>query len=682
MKRHVLAAAIPLANRWKVPATPAEDGSVWDNTVCRPIVENGVIVDVRNPSCSERTVNAAAGAGRFGGDCIQVTNGAAFTLSNTPFSLTSDFTIEGWFKFDSLTRNNQYMVDLGSNGFTIRYYNTSNGTGIGVYLNGSTQLINTTVVPTVNRWYHIAVVRQSGILKLYIDGVMQGQVVHTTSMSYSTVTLGNFGGGGAYSILGFVDQFRIVTEAIYTANFTPPSATFPVGGTEVSFDPYWANVSCLAAADNGTTIIDKTGLNTITANGGATIDATIKKIASASMNVVGSGRSFSLPAGSTRFDFGSDDWCVEAWIRPTQVNSGLSTIAGRLRTQQGVGGGWVLELSNMVPQIRVSASTNSWGLTLVGPAAAKVQTNVWTHVAAVRNGNTILLFTNGELVASGSFTVAVSNSSFAVTVGNDTDRVAPFNGYIDSLRITRGKPRYTSNFTPRQKTAFASNGVIVPSNADHYYGTVQALLGYDKDISAGPDMYSMVLTRNDSTIDSTKKLFGKNTLKIMTGATGGINYSNGTKTTLGSGNSCAEGWINTSYSGVTTLPIVAQYHASSSGAWVLGVSSGKGLFYVRGTISLQGSKNIADGTWHHVAVSIRAGVAYLYIDGILEASGNLGGVFPTYNGNIQVGYNIVGEVPAGSQANIARVRITSGEGRYTSNFTADEKTIPLVGAAA
>lgn len=129
------------------------------------------------------------------------------------------------------------------------------------------------------------------------------------------------------------------------------------------------------------------------------------------------------------------------------------------------------------------------------------------------------------------------------------------------------------------------------------------------------------------------------------------------------------------------IPMIGQYHASAAGAWAFGVLNGKALFFIRDGASVAGTKIINDGQWHHIAVSIRSGIVYLYVDGALEAQATWG-VTPSYNGNIQVGYNAAVESVANYRLNVSRVRVTQGQGRYTSNFTPDENTIRLNSLAA
>ena len=676
MRLLILAAAV--AN--VIHATPAPTvDTEWDHVVSLVGVDNGVIVDYKNPQVGVRPT--LTGAGRFGGQALRYTGTERLLLQQTPFALNYDFTIEGHFMFDEVTTSNQYMMDLGNNGFTLRYYRSGPVNGVCVYQGGSTLIAQSSFVPTPGTWFHCAVVRRGGLVQLYIDGILQGQGTYSTGMAYTSLAVGNFGGGGSYSIRGRIDQFRITTKANYLANFTPPNAAFLIGGAEATFDPYWTNVNLLIdSAANGNMVDSKSG-QTVEKVGMALISSSIRKLGTASMQVGSAANEFfRVQDTGDIYDFGSGEWCVECWVYPTQTVSGYTQLVGRHAS--GNAGGWVLGLNNMSPVVRVSAISGSWQTTLTATGAT-IANNRWTHVAASRLGNTLNIFVDGKLCNSVSVTGSLVASTLPVTIGATNGGGEQFVGNIDSVRITRGKARYVQNFTPKMQTAFSTNGTIgIPAN-DPYFSLVSGFAGYDRDLGASLRQWTPATIRSSSALDSSRKLFNESTLTLTTGATGGINYNNGTKTTLGAIDSTAEGWINTDYTAASLpLPIVGQHHASSNGAWILAVTGGKALFFIRGGIQLLGTKDIADSQWHHVAVSIRAGVAYLYVDGTLEASGSVGGVYPTYNGNIQVGYNISTEAAAGFRCNLARIRLTQGQGRYSSNFVPVENTIQLKGMAA
>lgn len=670
MKQLMLAAAVQFANR-----SVSIDDVYWDKTVARVVQEGGLTYDVRG--AIEAVNNVSIGAGRFGGQCPRfVSSGQRLTVGGTPFALNSDFTIEGHFFFEDIdASSNQYFMDFGNNGFILRYY----GTGIAVY-NGGGVIIQSGIKPQNDRWYHIAVVRHNQTLTLYIDGVAAGSAIFTTSLSYSTYTLGNYGGGGNYQTRGMIDQFRVVQEAVYTSDFVVPDAPFAIGGAEATYDPYWDDVVALLDASGDGTLVDAKGLQVVE-NVGAGIITSGTKIGAAAAQFSALGQYLRIQDTVNIFDFGTSPWTMEAWVKPTAINTGIGYLIGRGTASSF--GGWSLVLNNMRPQLRWTTTGTSWNKITPLITDSALTLGIWYHIAAVRFGNSFLLFVNGKLISSvvGAADTIIA-SDIPVTFGNASDAAGQFYGVMDSIRITRGSSRYVSEFTPKMKSRYASNGNVVASANDPYWPKVPTLLDFTKDIGAGPDQFSIVLRRNGALIDSSALLFGKPTVRLESGASGGFNYSNGSKTLLGQVDFTAEGWIKTNFSDAATfLPIIGQWHASATGAWAIGVTNSKLRWLVRNGLDISGTSNIADGLWHHVAVSCVAGTLRLFVDGVMEASAAVG-PYPIYNGNIQVGYNIVAEAASGFITHLGRVRLTQGKGRYTGNFATGKDTVQLTSLAA
>ena len=107
---------------------------------------------------------------------------------------------------------NQVMIFINSAG----NLTLSNGVNTG---SSSTTSIST------GSWVHIAVVNTSGGSCIgYIDGISSvTYYAGSISMSYGKI------GSASYNAMyfdGYIDEFRISNSAIYTGNFTPPSAAF------------------------------------------------------------------------------------------------------------------------------------------------------------------------------------------------------------------------------------------------------------------------------------------------------------------------------------------------------------------------------------------------------------------------------------------------------------------------
>ena len=150
-------------------------------------------------------------------------------IGNPLFALGSgDFTIDYWIKPNTLAA--QFTVvdfrGAASNvGFTD--YITTNGK-INLFQEGGTTYLTTTGAIRAGEWTHIAYVRSSGVVKVYINGVADATTANNTtawvapsSSTYAVIgvnyTLANY-------LPGYLADFRVSKGfARYTANFTVPS---------------------------------------------------------------------------------------------------------------------------------------------------------------------------------------------------------------------------------------------------------------------------------------------------------------------------------------------------------------------------------------------------------------------------------------------------------------------------
>ena len=140
---------------------------------------------------------------------------------------TGDWTIEGWYKWDSLTSPDgiQYLFDQRNtdNGHYAALFKQADNT-LRVYIDSDARITSATTVRT-GQWYHICLVRSSGVIKLYINGLQEGSAYSNSSdfdgdrifISYSERV------GTNYSFNGFISNFRVTKSAVYTAAFRLPT---------------------------------------------------------------------------------------------------------------------------------------------------------------------------------------------------------------------------------------------------------------------------------------------------------------------------------------------------------------------------------------------------------------------------------------------------------------------------
>tara|TARA_R100000353_G_scaffold97995_2_gene71397 strand:+ start:910 stop:5508 length:4599 start_codon:yes stop_codon:yes gene_type:complete len=170
-------------------------------------------------------------------------NGMRLTRAKTDFD--SDYTIEFWFNMDSLTQRggtSDYGAVLfdgrtengnADNMFgSIYLYNTTganNSFAVRYHASGVDRIASATTF-SVGTWYHLALVRSNGNVKLYVNGIKQGaSYSHSTAMSNYTdrPMIGGWGYNAQtndYSVNGKISNLRMASVAFYNDNFTPPTS--------------------------------------------------------------------------------------------------------------------------------------------------------------------------------------------------------------------------------------------------------------------------------------------------------------------------------------------------------------------------------------------------------------------------------------------------------------------------
>jgi hypothetical protein len=221
-------------------------------------------------------------------DCSAANSGIRAATATSLNLGAGDFTLESFVRFASLPTGSNKAVIFS------RWDETNNRRSYQLYLGGpslnSGQLVfqtstdgtaGTAQLPIVypfvfdtDTWYHIALVRSSSQLLLFIDGVQIGLPIAdsrtyfagTAPLSLGAQVEGTSTVTANTASLTWYDETRFtVGYARYTSSFTPPTVAFPRGSIA---DPQWSNVALLAGYD--TSIADESVfLRTLTAFNGA-----------------------------------------------------------------------------------------------------------------------------------------------------------------------------------------------------------------------------------------------------------------------------------------------------------------------------------------------------------------------------------------------------------------------------
>jgi YD repeat-containing protein len=220
-------------------------------------------------------------------------------------------------------------------------------------------------------------------------------------------------------------------------------------------DPEIGKVVLLVHGDGvaGTnSIVDTSPRNRqLTAAGGAKISATQARFGSGSISFSAAGDYLSIPY-TKDLDYGSSDFTVEMHVYKISNNSNAS----RLWNANGdLYDGLNMHIDgNGNFAVYLSTNGTSWTHSLT--AVANLANGQWYHLAVSRVGTAVYAFVNGAM-----YTVTTSLGTASLYANPNSPRViggqgpSPYrilNGYVDDVRITMGKARYSSAFTPPSNT--------------------------------------------------------------------------------------------------------------------------------------------------------------------------------------------------------------------------------------
>lgn len=183
---------------------------------------------------------------------------------------------------------------------------------------------------------------------------------------------------------------------------------------------------------NGSTTFTDSSSSTHTINidnGTPTHSTTQAKFGATSISLTTSDQ-LAIP-NSTDFQFDTGAFTVDGWFYYT----------GGAPVPLSYGTNWMLHFQPII----YFAINDAWSW-----GAGTMSTNVWTHVAAVRDDSSNLyIFKDGVLQNSWTGVSGnIGDAGVPLHIGYSDEYTRDFTGYIDELRIQKGVAAWTSNFTP------------------------------------------------------------------------------------------------------------------------------------------------------------------------------------------------------------------------------------------
>jgi hypothetical protein len=587
------------------------------------------------------------------GDYLTATGSAAFTLG------TGDFTIECWFYTAVGTNNAMFQLSNTAGGFNTTYTNTIAigllAGKINLYGVAGTGITSTGSSYATSTWTHVALVRSSGVTKLYINGVLDttvgtaGSITDTTSYTMQYVVVGGYY-STAYLWNGYVSNLRVVKgTAVYTAAFTPP--TTPL--TAIT------NTSLLTC-QSATHIDNSSNAFTLTQNGDAvprqfnpfgftnttTGTAYTPALYGGSAYFDGTGDYITAPTNAAAFSFATGDFTAEMQLYPTAFAS--------YKSLWGCSSG---AASSTGFHTGLNASGNVF---IYSASAFKVTTsnamnlNAWNHVAFVRNGTALNIYINGVLGGTWTLTTQTFTDSagwFGAAPGLASEY---YTGYLNDLKITKGTALYKASFVPPLAPLTATAGTSL-------------LLNMDKGGVADSSRSNDLETVGDAKINYETPYAGSYYSNYFDGTGDYLEAASNAAFAL-PGDFTFELWFRSNNTGATSqwceVPVSNGIQIYYSGTQIFvsayGVSA---LITYTYTMPL--------GVWTHLAV-VRSGTGtsnlVLYINGVSVATA-------TSTLSFAQGAFRIGGTSYYFNGNISNARLVKGTAVYTSAFT--PSTTPL-----
>jgi len=416
----------------------------------------------------------------FGGASIYLPTNSCLTLADSAdwYFGTGDFTIDCWVRYAGLPGDN-----VGA-GYVGQHVNDSNYWFFGTWKDagsthklrfvqfegGSVTILRQYSWATIatNTWYHVAVVRTGNTFIVFLNGVnvSQGDDTDDVADFAAGLHIGRMTAAGHY-LNGWLDEVRVSKGiARWTTDFTPPTDAYWLEVDEVveavtthdeasgdqddtEVDSYTKLLLHCEGADASTTVNDSSPTHrTITVGGTAQIDTAQKSLGAASLLLDGNS-DYVTALDSDDWDLGTGDFTIDYRIRFAGLPSDTH-FAMVVSHYQDASNYWRHGLYNAGGSYRLYLQTvgGSGGNLSTFRTFPGIAINTWYHFALTRAGNSFKWFLDGNQVSTEyTSSYGIPSTTGVLNIGSWAGSSEFVNGWIDELRIVKGKAIWTASFT-------------------------------------------------------------------------------------------------------------------------------------------------------------------------------------------------------------------------------------------
>jgi hypothetical protein len=370
---------------------------------------------------------------KFGGASVYLPGSGSCLRITGDLSLgTGDFTIDAWVR---MTGGGDFpsILEIGSH---------LNPTGLLLVVNSSGAIYSGgwygALTVSLNQWVHVAWVRQSGVLTVYLNGTATGSTSFTNNLSDSAnITIGNKASNSAqYDYAGYIDELRIIKgTAVYTANFTPPTAPYSEGTAGTTMQQRRGTAAALAGVTLAAgQIAYETDTGKLKAGDGTTVYSSLSYVGGVSAWADITGKpSFATVATSGAYaDLTGKPTLGTAAAAATTDFAAASHAHGSITNAGAIGStSGQIVVTTTAGVLTTSASISTSQITGLGTLATQSGTFSGTSSGTNTGDQTITL--TGDVTGSGTGSFAATLSSTGVSAGTYTSVTVDAKG-----RVTAG----------------------------------------------------------------------------------------------------------------------------------------------------------------------------------------------------------------------------------------------------
>jgi hypothetical protein len=442
-------------------------------------------------------------------------------------------------------------------------------------------------------------------------------------------------------------------------------------------DPYWDNVLLLVPFDGDFADLSQYS-RTPTAT--ATINATEKRFGDGAGEFAAT-QQVTYPNDAI-FNFGTANWTIECWIRPTVSDGTNRTIVQRRFSSEFTDADNTFVLYHRDNFFGFGCGHSNGNFTASLLTSGFVALNAWSHIALVRNGVNLSGYVNG--IHAGTVTALgsspVNSNSEPVRFGRNANGSGQFLGQIDDARITLGIARYAGNFRiPAEAFPDARSTAATPPIDAFYNDTLwwvrgEDELGFARFVDSSPTRALVQPVTTSGALPALNfrhKRQGKSAVEFFN-TNSHLRIEGSASRDLGTDDFCFTGWVYFVVRNGQSGILVHRGPGVSAGRFDFVVTSNIATpadrlrLFINDTQVLTGATAVPSNQWVHVALTREGNTFRAFLNGALEGTG-------TNSSSLDNGqrYALGGDGTGGFtwQGFVDDYRLIRGHAIHTASFT-------------